>query len=231
MEVVLVEDRPSMLETMAGKLERLGGTHRTWAPPHTLDPARLHPPARARAIELLRRADLVFVDAYDRDLAQDDPTASRLVGLAVVDLVGALDVEHRPIVVAYSTAMAQPALHITMRCRPIVTAAFTAAGLLDALPDVLTGNFTGALPPPLPQDWKSVHPDLRPGADLAELHQRMAGNERAWRLVWDRDAPFDQAAQKWITRQILPWLSDGDRPSYRVAVDVTRSIAGFAEAR
>ena len=185
--------------------------------------------ADASAIpRLVSNADLLMIDAYDLDQPQDHPSRSRLRCLDALRIVQALAPADRPRVVAYSTSMSQPVLNVTLQCTGVVAARFRPGPLLDNLTGVLLGRDAGAEPQPAAADWKRIHPDLRPSADLARLHVLMESNSRAWRLVWDEHAPFDQAVQKWISRQILPWLSDSEHPSYRIAIDVTRRCAGFS---
>jgi CheY-like chemotaxis protein len=228
-QVLLVEDRPSMRETLTLQLERAGGASVVWAPHYGFAPASEdgRRPGLGQAADLLARADLVLLDAFDRDQTQDDPTRSALRGLDATALVRALPIDERPRVVAYSTAMAWPEVAVTLHTTGVVAARYQPRSLLDHLPAVLLGGHPGAEPEPVAADWKRIHPDLRPGADLARLHEVMEGNPRAWRLVWDPDAPFDQAVQQWVRRQILPWLSDAPHPGYRVAVDVCRRLAGL----
>ena len=217
-----------MGQVLVAGLERVGGVRVTWAPHFKFASECCSEQASGVSQALLSGMDLLLVDAFDRDQTQDQPTRSALRCLDVLEVVGDLPVEHRPVVVAYSTAMRSPALRATMHSTGVVAATYTPPDLLEHLAEVLAGRYPGAVDPPSLEDWRSVHPAVRPGADLARLHRCMEANERAWRIVVDPGAPFDQAAQKWITRHILPWLTDAEHPSYRVAVDITRKIAGFS---
>lgn len=217
-----------MAATLDRLLRQVGVTDRTWVPPHALDAVTEPGPERDRVLAVLESADLVLLDAYDGDRAQDEPSASRLRAFEVLDLLDAVASADRPRTIVYSTSMNLPELRVALAGDRRVDAAYTSSGLADHLADVIHGGNVGSIPPPQPDDWRAIDRALKPGADLAKLHQMMRDNPRAWRLVWDLDAPFDQAAQKWISRQIQPWLIDGEGGTYRVAVDVTRRISGFA---
>lgn len=62
---------------------------------------------------------------------------------------------------------------------------------------------------------------------MAAAHQRIQEHDRAWRQIWDADAPFDKAAQVWITRNVLPLLGVSSSGGYRVAIEVIRRVAGL----
>lgn len=229
--MLLVEDRPSLHEVVAARLGRVGGISTTWASHFRFANATLDRRHRRMTLDAVARHDLILLDVFDRDQTQDQPSRSAFRCLDIIDVVAEAPHDERPTVVAYSTAMTNPAVHLAVHTTGLVSACYLPADLVDDLDAIVRGRYPRALPTPEAETWTRVHPALRVGADLARLHREMERHPRIWRIVCDPGAPFDQAAQKWIKRNILPWLADTDHPTYRIAIDVTRAIAGFTESK
>jgi hypothetical protein len=171
-------------------------------------------------------ADLVLLDALDLSSQQDDRTRSRLASLDLLERLEELPVSARPRVVVYSTHMAAPEVNIPLRQAGVADAFYNLAVLWQHVGDVLQGAGGHQVEPPSDGDWARLHPRLTSATDVARLHQRMRRHDRAWRQVWLDQAPFDRAAQLWIHRNVLDLLGPDVR-TYRMAIDVTRRVAGL----
>jgi hypothetical protein len=166
--------------------------------------------------------DVVLLDALDIGIQQTDPTQSRLVCL---DLLGAIPMSESPVVV-YSTAMARPEVNIPVRQVGRANAFYDAFTVYDQLASIVRGRFDAQVPPPTDSDWLALDPRLPVGADIAGAHQLMRTHARSWEQIWRADAPFDKAAQVWISRNVLPLLGS-PKGGYALAVNVVRRIAGL----
>jgi hypothetical protein len=216
MKAVVVEDRGTFGPALVRRLQPLG-VQAHWIP---------HPVALEAATVTWSQVPMVLLDALDLSSQQDDHTRSRLSSLDLIERMAYLPADRRPLIVAYSTQMARPEVDIPLRRSGSVAAFYEVAALVDCLPQIVLGRFPDQVAPPSEADWDSLHPGLRPASDVASAHQLMRKHDRAWRQVWDHDAPFDKAAQVWIRRNVLGLLGLATS-GYGVAVEVTRRLAGL----
>lgn len=217
MRALIVEDRASFAPLVCRSLRDLGIDCRSIS----------HPRAVSILGDTWEQLDLVLLDALDLSSQQDDPRASRLTSLDVLDRL-ANSGGDRPVVVSYSTSMDRPEIHLPMWTHAAVDACFDAVSLLDHLGSIVEGRLDrGAQPAPTPATWHALEPDLPTCAQLAPAHQLIRRHERAWRQIWDSQAPFDKAAQVWITRNVLPLLGLSSSHGYGVARSTIRRIAGL----
>lgn len=220
MFAVVVDDRMSFAPMLARRLETCGASVRCTAHgPLVRDPAPV--------LRSLGPGDLVMVDAVDIGATQDDPRASRLGSLDVLALLGAMG-SVRPRVVVYSTSMADPAVNIPLRTAVgRADAYYEVVSLLDELSAVVEGSYRGQVAVPSAADYSMLDPDLPSSADVGAAHQRMRVRDLVWEQVWNPGAPFDRAAQRWISRNVLPLLLLPSSAGYAVAVDVIRRVSGL----
>lgn len=217
---LVVEDRVGFGTSLRARLAPLG-VQADWV---------THPDTANWGPDRWEARPLVLLDALDLSSQQDDRTRSRMASLDVLSTIRELPGSRRPTVLVYSTDMARPEVHLPLRAWGVVDGLFVLGSLVKGLPAIVrSGDRSGQVPPPTRQDWSRLHPKLAPGADVATIHQLMRRNERVWRQVWLADAPFDRAAMMWIRRNVLPLLGPGT--GYRVAIDVTRKIAGLPYGR
>ncbi len=214
---IILEDRATFGPPLVRRLQQLGVDAR-WMPPA----AFLEAPG-----PIVNGVDLLLVDAFDLASQQDDHTRSRLASLDVLDAVRGTRTGGGPTVVVYSTAMARPEVNVPLRDEELVTAWYDVASLADHLDGIVRGAFDGQVPPPTADDYAALHPNLPVTARVAEAHQRIRGHPRAWRQIWDDDAPFDKAAQVWISRNVLPLLDVTTGNGYGIAKQVIRRVAGL----
>jgi hypothetical protein len=142
-------------------------------------------------------------------------------------MLDAIPAASRPRIVCYSTAMARPEVNIPLRGAGVGDGFYDVAGVVDQLDAIAVGEMPNQVPLPGPDDWAALDPGLPVGADVAAAHQRMQDHERAWRQIWDAEAPFDRTAQMWISRNILPLLGLSSTDGYRIARTVVRKVAGL----
>jgi len=219
---VIVEDRGSFGPALARSLEQHGVAAR-WIP-HTV--------ALEQEAETLAAADLLFVDALDLDRQQSDATQSRLASLDLLMRLGATPEPRRPRVTVYSTVMERPELNIPLRQAGVAARYFTVEALTANVAEIALGATLAdkQVRAPTAVDWHTLHPDLPVGADVAAAHQRIRDHDRAWQQIWDPAAPFDKAAQVWVSRNVLPLLQLPSTSGYRVAIEVIRKVAGLPYA-
>ena len=170
---------------------------------------------------------LILLDACDLDAQQGDPTCSRLAALDIIDLLSAVPPAQRPRVVCYSAGMEAPELNIPLRQNEIAEAFYEADRIIPNLGSIIHRTYDGQVRAPEATDFALLDPNLPAHADLAAAHQKIRQHERAWRVIWDDDMPFDKAAQVWITRNILPLLGLSSSDGYAVAKKVIRQMAGL----
>lgn len=211
-QVVVVEDRASFGPSMVREVSRRGLTCQ-WI---------THDQALGAGPDRWTDVDLILLDAFDIGAQQSDPTRSRLASLDVM-----VDLPPGPLVVVYSTAMQRPEVNIPLRGPGRAVAFYEVFNLPDQLDGIVAGVFEGQVPPPTAADFKELDPRLPYGADVAGAHRRMQTHPRSWRQIWDEHAPFDKAAQVWISRNILPLLGSPDGGGYGMAVNVVRRVAGL----
>lgn len=210
---LVVEDRANFAPNLRKALEGCGVTS-AWLP---------HARAELEAPETLAALDLILLDAYDIDSQQADLTRSRLGALTILDRLRTLPEEERPPVIVYSTHMRRPEINIPVREWGLVAGCFEAIDLVARIDRVVVGDLTGQVDAPTPDDWAELHPRLPVGALVAEAHQLAQTHPPTWEAIWNPDAPFGRAANRWITRNLLPLLSIDK--GYMVAVHVIRKIA------
>ena len=220
MLAVVVDDRMSFAPMLGRRLERCGANVRcTSHAPLLRDPRPV--------LCGLGPDDVVLVDALDVGARQDDPRATRLGSLDVLELLAA-SADPGPRVVVYSTAMADPTVNIPLRSRVgRADAYYDVVALLDELSAVVGGSYPAQVAPPSAADFSALDPDLTPAADVGAAHQRMRVRDLIWEQVWNPAAPFDRAAQRWISRNVLPLLSLPTSAGYALAVDVVRRVSGL----
>jgi hypothetical protein len=211
--VAIIEDRSSFGLALRRRLDDLGMASISIPHSESLD---------------LRKAvwseiDFVLLDALDIGIQQSDPSLSRLVSLDVLDRIPT----GGPEVVVYSTAMAQPEVNIPLRGQRRASAFYDAFALFDHLEAISRREFSGQVDEPTINDWARLDPRLPVGVDVASAHQRIRTHERSWEQVWRERAPFDKAAQMWISRNVLPILGNPEGGGYAMAVSVVRRIAGL----
>lgn len=217
---VVVDDRLSFAPMLARRVEREGASVRCAAHSAALV-------ERGGVLEGLGPRDLVLLDALDIGAQQEDPRASRLQSLDVLERI-ARQRGRAPRVVVYSTAMADPAVNIPLRSRTArVEAYYDVVSLLDSLPSVMAGSYPGQVPAPSEADFVALDPGLTSAADVGAAHQHMRGRPIVWEQVWNPAAPFDRAAQRWISRNVLPLLAVPSSAGYALAVNVVRRVAGL----
>jgi CheY-like chemotaxis protein len=216
--VLVVDDRSSFGLTLRRRLKELGLTSVGMAQTDALD----------LTASSWRGVDLVLLDALDIGLQQTDPTRSRLVCLDVLERIAdaAAPTGRGPVIVLYSTAMARPEVNIPVRQAKGAAAFYNAFTLYDELASIVEGRFIAQVTPPSVADWAALDPRLPVGADVAGAHQMMRTHARSWEQIWRDGAPFDKAAQVWISRNVLPLL-DSPGGGYALAVDVVRRISGL----
>jgi len=214
---LVIDDRASFAPVVTKRLEGLGIRSR----------GVTHGRASGLDDAAWRGLDLVVLDALDLGAQQDDPTRSRLASLDILDRVADLPAADRPTVLVYSTAMTQPEIRVPVATHQLGPPLFPVSTLLDRFDDIVSGDTRSRLDPPTRADWDCLEPALDTESRLAEAHQRMRNHDRAWRQIWDADAPFDKAAQVWITRNILPMLGLDSSRGYGIARSVIRRIAGL----
>jgi len=216
---VIVEDRGSFGPALARRLEQHGVAAR-WIP-HTV--------ALEQEAETLAAADLLLIDALDLDRQQSDRTQSRLASLDLLIRLAATPGPKRPHVAVYSTVMERPEVNIPLRQAGLASCYFTVEALTTNVAQIALGSTLEDLQvrAPTTEDWHALHPDLPVGANVAAAHQRIRDHERAWQQIWDPAAPFDKAAQVWVSRNVLPLLHLSTTSGYRVAIEVIRKVAGL----
>lgn len=217
MRALVIEDRASFAPAVTKRLEAQGV------------PSRWLPHGRALALDgpTWASVELVLVDALDLGGQQDDPTRSRLASLDLLDVASDLPPADRPLLVVYSTAMHRSEIRLPLASHPLRPPLYDVTGLLESIPELVAGDTSRALSRPTDEDWSDLDPSLDHRTRLAEAHQRMRSHERAWRQVWDPDAPFDKAAQVWITRNVLPLLGLSSSRGYGIARSVMQRVAGL----
>jgi CheY-like chemotaxis protein len=214
---LVIDDRASFAPVVAKRLEGLGVRAR-WV---------THGRALALDDAAWRGLDLIVLDALDLGSQQDDPTRSRLASLDILDRVADVRSPDRPEVLVYSTAMTQPEIRIPLATHRLDPPLFDVSTLVDQFNDIVAGETGARLDPPTRSDWTSLEPSLDVESRLADAHQHMRDHDRAWRQIWDADAPFDEAAQVWIARNILPMLGLDSSRGYGIACAVIRRMAGL----
>jgi hypothetical protein len=213
MRAAIIEDRSSFGLALRRRLDGLGLASISMPHQESLDLDQ----------EVWSGVDLVLLDALDIGIQQSDPSKSRLVSLDLLDRIPISG----PQVVVYSTAMAQPEVNIPLRGHGRAAAFYNAFALYDNLKNIQSGEFTGQVDEPSTSDWAQLDPRLPPGANVVGAHQRIRTHERSWEQIWKVEAPFDKAAQVWISRNILPLLGNPDGGGYALAVNVVRRISGL----
>jgi hypothetical protein len=176
----------------------------------------------------LDAVELILLDAIDFDTQQDDRTASRLGALRICDLLHERRSQAR--VVAYSSAMDRPELHIPLREYPFVEACVVHSTLLVQLPAILDGQSPAhAVPLPTVDDYRRLR--VEPAARLAEGHRLMTSRPDAWRLVWDAVSPTPEPrTREWINDRVRPVVRPLE-PGYKPVVRVMRRLSGLPVQR
>lgn len=169
--------------------------------------------------------DVILLDALDLDSQQDDTQCSRLKSLDVMEQIARLPESDRPEVIVYSTAMNRPEVNIPVRQARVATAFYPSITMLERAVEIVAGERDGQTDEPVAADWQEIDPRLTPESDLFLAHQLMRTHGPSWRQVWDADAPFDRAAQRWITRNVLGVLALDS--GYMVAINAIRKISGL----
>ena len=210
--VVVIEDRASFGPSMVREVSRRGLPCQ-WI---------THDQALSAGPDRWAEVALVLLDAFDIGAQQSDPTRSRLASLDVM-----VELPPGPPVVVYSTAMSRPEVNIPLRGPGRAAGFYDVFSLTDQLDSIIAGELHGQVPPPADGDYKELDPRLPVGADGAGAHRRMQTHPRSWRQIWDEHAPFDKAAQVWISRNVLPLLGSPDGGGYGMAVNVVRRVAGL----
>jgi CheY-like chemotaxis protein len=210
---LVVEDRPSFAPNLRKALEACG-VRSAWL---------THARAANEPASSYAKLDVVFLDAYDTDGQQADRTRSRLASLDVLQVIRSLPPDQRPTVVAYSTHMNRPEVNIPLREWGLVAACFEPGDLITRTCKIIAGDYEGSVPEPRTGDWARIHPRLPDGALVADAHQKARQHPRTWELIWNPDAGFDRAAQRWVTRRLLPLLRL--ERGYLVAVQTVQKVA------
>jgi hypothetical protein len=211
--VAVIEDRSSFGLALRRRLDDLG----------LASIGMPHGQALGLKLSTWANVDLVLLDALDIGLQQSDPTQSRLVSLDLLHHIPS----GGPAIVVYSTAMARPEVNIPVRGPGRAQAFYDAFSLYDRLPSICAGKFPDEVPPPTKTDWSALDPRLPVGADVAGAHQLIRTHGRSWEQIWREGAPFDKAAQVWISRNVLPLLGSPAGGGYALAVNVVRRISGL----
>jgi hypothetical protein len=211
--VAVIDDRSSFGLALQRRLDELGLA--------SIDMP--HGQALSLKLSTWANVDLVLLDALDIGLQQSDPTRSRLVSLDLLHHIPS----NGPAIVVYSTAMARPEINIPVRGPGRAQAFYDAFSLYDHLPTIATGKYPGQVQAPTKGDWSALDPRLPVGADVAGAHQLMRTHARSWEQIWREGAPFDKAAQVWISRNVLPLLGNPAGGGYALAVNVVRRISGL----
>jgi hypothetical protein len=211
--VAIIEDRSSFGLALRRRLDDLGMASISMPHGESLD---LDP-------QIWSGVDLVLLDALDIGIQQSDPSQSRLISLDLLDRIPV----GGPEVVVYSTAMSRPEVNIPLRGQHRASAFYDAFALYDHLEAISRGELSGQVELPSAADWAALDPRLPEGVDVAGAHQRIRTHERSWEQIWKVAAPFDKAAQVWISRNVLPLLGSPPGGGYALAVNVVRRISGL----
>ena len=231
-KILVVEDRGAYGQSLTKEVARVlhSETVRAQLRPSPEPPGVRwvpHDEALAVGTGALAQLSLILLDAWDIGAQQDDRTRSRLTSLDILERIAVIAKPERPRVIVYSSAMDEPEVNIPLRYLGVASGFYRLQAIHDCLPRILTGDLGGQVVPPDSSDWAVLDEDLPGGADVALAHQLMQQRRDAWEQVWNGEASYSRAVQRWIVRNVLPAMNVPSGGGYRLAVSVIRKLAGL----